>query len=67
VMKNLKDIYPVSTLRIEKGIQEVTLNGHERIISFTPVTGLPSADWYIGQSIDKEKHTRRCQNSVRLR
>ena len=55
VMKNLKDIYPASTLRIEKGIQEVTLNGHERIISFTPVTGLPSADWYIGQSIDKEK------------
>ncbi|PAA16126.1 chemotaxis protein [Pseudomonas fragi] len=55
VMKNLKDIYPASTLRIEKGIQEVRLNGHERIISFTPVTGLPSADWYIGQSIDKEK------------
>lgn len=55
VMKNLKDIYPSSSLRIEKGIQEVTLNGHERIISFTPVTGLPSADWYIGQSIDKEK------------
>ena len=55
VMKNLKDIYPASTLRIEKDIQEVTLNGHERIISFTPVTGLPSADWYIGQSIDKEK------------
>ncbi|OZY43074.1 chemotaxis protein [Pseudomonas fragi] len=55
VMKNLKDIYPASTLRIEKGIQEVKLNGHERIISFTPVTGLPSADWYIGQSIDKEK------------
>ena len=45
VMKNLKDIYPSSTLRIEKGIQEVSLNGHERIISFTPVTGLP-ADWY---------------------
>ena len=55
VMKNLKDIYPSSSLRIEKGIQEVTLNGQERIISFTPVTGLPSADWYIGQSIDKEK------------
>ena len=54
VMKNLKDIYPSSALRIEKGIQEVNLNGHERIISFTPVTGLP-ADWYIGQSLDKEK------------
>lgn len=55
VMKNLKDIYPSSVLNIKKGIQEVTLNGHERIISFTPVTGLPSADWYIGQSLDKEK------------
>ena len=55
VMKNLKDIYPSSSLRIEKGIQEVKLNGQERIIAFTPVTGLPSADWYIGQSIDKDK------------
>ena len=55
VMKNLKDIYPSSALKIQKGIQEVQLNGQERIISFTPVTGLPSADWYIGQSLDKEK------------
>lgn len=55
VMKNLKDIYPSSALKIQKGIQEVQLNGQERIISFTPVAGLPSADWYIGQSLDKEK------------
>ena len=55
VMKNLKDIYPSSALKIQKGIQEVQLNGQGRIISFTPVTGLPSADWYIGQSLDKEK------------
>ena len=55
VMKNLKDIYPSSSLKIEKGIQQVTLNGQERIISFTPVTGLPSADWYIAQSLDKDK------------
>ncbi|QXI28693.1 methyl-accepting chemotaxis protein [Pseudomonas vanderleydeniana] len=55
VMKNLKDIYPGSAPRIAKGIQEVTLNGQERILSFTPVVGLPSADWYIGLSIDKDK------------
>ena len=55
IIKNLKDIYPSSAVHIEKGIQQVTLNGQERIMSFTPVTGLPSADWYIGQSIDKEK------------
>ncbi len=55
VMKNLRDIYPSSSLRVERGIQDVTLNGNERIMSFTPVTGLPSADWYIGQSLDKKK------------
>jgi len=55
VMKNLKDIYPGSSVRIAKGIQEVTLNGQQRILSFTPVVGLPSADWYIGLSIDRDK------------
>ncbi|MDH1146201.1 methyl-accepting chemotaxis protein [Pseudomonas mosselii] len=55
VMKNLKDIYPGSPLRVETGIQEVSLDGKERIISFAPVDGLPSAQWYIGLSIDKEK------------
>ena len=55
VMKNLRDIYPSSSLSVERGIQDVTLNGNERIMSFTPVTGLPSADWYIGQSLDKKK------------
>ncbi|MDF9620982.1 methyl-accepting chemotaxis protein McpA [Pseudomonas entomophila] len=55
VMKNLKDIYPGSPLRVEPGIQEVSLDGKDRIISFAPVEGLPSAQWYIGLSIDKEK------------
>ena len=55
VMKNLKDIYPGTTLRIEQGLQDVTLNGQERILSFAPVKGLPSAKWYIGLSIDKDK------------
>ncbi|WP_411828332.1 methyl-accepting chemotaxis protein [Pseudomonas monteilii] len=55
VMKNLKDIYPGSNLRIAAGMQDVTLNGQDRIISFAPVAGLPSAQWYIGLSIDKDK------------
>jgi methyl-accepting chemotaxis protein len=36
-------------------MQDVTLNGQDRIISFAPVSGLPSAQWYIGLSIDKDK------------
>ena len=55
VMKNLKDIYPGSNLRIAAGMQDVILNGQDRIISFAPVAGLPSAQWYIGLSIDKDK------------
>ncbi|EKT4481350.1 methyl-accepting chemotaxis protein McpA [Pseudomonas putida] len=55
VMKNLKDIYPGSHLRVAAGMQDVTLNGQDRIISFAPVAGLPSAQWYIGLSIDKDK------------
>jgi len=55
VMKNLKDIYPGSDLRVAAGMQDVTLNGQDRIISFAPVAGLPSAQWYIGLSIDKDK------------
>ncbi|HDS1738082.1 methyl-accepting chemotaxis protein McpA [Pseudomonas sp. BP8] len=55
LMKNLKDIYPGSNLRVEAGMQDVTLNGEDRLISFAPVTGLPSAKWYIGLSIDKDK------------
>jgi len=55
VMKNLKDIYPNAGVRIEKGNQEVALNKQDRILSFTPVSGLPNAEWYIGLSIDKDK------------
>ncbi|WP_414156999.1 methyl-accepting chemotaxis protein McpA [Pseudomonas sp. BNK-15] len=55
VMKNLKDIYPGAGLRVEPGMQDVTLDGQQRLISFAPVAGLPSAQWYIGLSIDKEK------------
>jgi len=55
VMKNLKDIYPGSNVRIEKVNQDVVLNGQDRILSFTPISGLPNADWYIGLSIDKDK------------
>ncbi|KAA5845535.1 methyl-accepting chemotaxis protein [Pseudomonas chlororaphis] len=55
VMKNLKDVYPGANVHIQKGTQEVLLNGQERILSFTPVTGLPNAEWYIGLSIDRDK------------
>ncbi len=55
VMKNLKEIYPGQTLTLDKTLREVTLNGQQRLLSFTPISGLPGADWYIGLSIDRDK------------
>lgn len=53
VMKNLKDIYPRDTPPISSDISEVTLDGKERIVTFAPVKGLGSVNWYVGLSIDK--------------
>jgi len=55
VMKNLKDIYPQDTPRISNQFSEVTLDGERRILTFAPVTGLPSVQWYVGLSVDKAK------------
>ena len=55
VMKNLKEIYSGQTLTLEKTLREVTLDGRQRLLSFTPINGLPGADWYIGLSIDRDK------------
>ena len=54
IMKTLADIYPQNTPKIGSGFSEAVLNGHERILSFTQVKGLPSVNWYIGLSIDKD-------------
>ncbi|KIU50780.1 MULTISPECIES: methyl-accepting chemotaxis protein [Pseudomonas] len=55
VMKSLSDLYPNNTPRLTKELTEVENNGQTRILSFAPVKGLPSANWHIGLSIDKEK------------
>ena len=55
VMKNLKDIYPQNTPSISNAFSEVSVDGDTRILTFTPVQGLPSVKWHIGLSIDKEK------------
>lgn len=55
VMKSLREVYPQNTPQVSPGIAEATLDGIERILTFTPVQGLPSVKWYIGLSIDKDK------------
>ncbi len=55
VMKSLSDLFPQNTPRISKEPSEVQLDGKTRILSFAPVKGLPSANWYIGLSVDKDE------------
>ena len=55
VMKTLAEVYPQNTPRISNAFSEVNLDGSERILTFTPVEGLPSVKWHIGLSIDKAK------------
>ena len=55
VMKSLSEAFPKDTPRIGSGFSEVDVDGKTRIVSFTPIKGLPSVNWYIGLSVDKEK------------
>ncbi|MET1077881.1 MAG: methyl-accepting chemotaxis protein [Pseudomonas sp.] len=55
VMKNLQDVFPAQTPRISSEISEVEQDGATRILTFSPVKGLPSVTWHVGLSIDKAK------------
>jgi methyl-accepting chemotaxis protein len=55
VMKSLGEAYPQNTPRISRDFSEIVVDGKTRIVTFTPVKGLPSVNWYIGLSVDKEK------------
>nr|WP_176505940.1 MULTISPECIES: methyl-accepting chemotaxis protein [Pseudomonas] len=55
VMKSLSDLFPQDTPKLSGALTEVNANGQARLLTFTPIKGLPSANWYIGLSVDKDK------------
>ncbi len=55
VMKTLADMYPNHTPKISADFSEVQANGKDNIVTFTPIKGLPSVNWYLGISVDKDK------------
>jgi methyl-accepting chemotaxis protein len=55
VMKSLNEAYPKNTPRLSSDFSEVDVDGKTRIVTFTPIKGLPSVNWYIGLSVDKDK------------
>ncbi|XHF41376.1 methyl-accepting chemotaxis protein [Metapseudomonas boanensis] len=55
VMKKLRDIYPKHTPAISADFSEVEAEDGTRILTFAPIKGLPSVNWYVGLSVDKAK------------
>ena len=54
VGKSLAQVFPVNTPRISRDLSEVEVEGRTRIVTFTPIEGLSSVNWYIGLSVDKD-------------
>nr|WP_097304817.1 methyl-accepting chemotaxis protein [Pseudomonas chlororaphis] len=55
LMKSLSEAYPQNTPRINGDFSEIEVEGKSRIVTFTPIKGLPSVNWYIGLSVDKDR------------
>ncbi len=55
VMQSLRDIYPKNTSSLDSRYVEVQRDDSNRILSFSPVKGLPSVQWYVGISLDRDK------------
>ncbi len=52
VTRTLADAFPDATPAIGAGIARTTYAGKPVLVSFVPVTGLPSVEWYLGFTID---------------
>ncbi|WP_236235065.1 methyl-accepting chemotaxis protein, partial [Pseudomonas tohonis] len=54
ILKNLSDLYPGATPAIRPGVSEIEVDGRTQFISFTPIEGVPSTDWYIALVLDQD-------------
>jgi methyl-accepting chemotaxis protein len=47
-------LYPQDTPRVQAGVSEVEVDGKTQFIAFTPLEGLPSANWYVALVLDQD-------------
>ena len=52
---SIQQLYPQNTPTISSSLSETTLNGAKQILTFAPIQGLPSVNWYIGLAVDKDQ------------
>ncbi|WAI50814.1 methyl-accepting chemotaxis protein [Pseudomonas triclosanedens] len=54
IFKSLSDIYPQGAPKVQPGVQEVSVNGVDQLVSLTPVKGLPGVTWYVALVLNKD-------------
>jgi methyl-accepting chemotaxis protein len=55
VTKTLADAFPGNTPSISSGIMQAEVSGKPMLVSFVPVAGLPTVEWYVGFAVDSDK------------
>ena len=53
-LKDIQALYPQDTPRVQAGVSEVEVDGKTQFIAFTPLQGLPSANWYLALVLDQD-------------
>nr|WP_122387397.1 methyl-accepting chemotaxis protein [Pseudomonas syringae group genomosp. 7] len=54
VLKNINEAYPVNTPKIATGVTEIDSGKKPEIISFTPVQGVSTANWYVALVLEQD-------------
>ncbi|OBY60590.1 methyl-accepting chemotaxis protein [Pseudomonas sp. AU12215] len=54
IFKSLGEVYPQGAPKVQPGVQEVSINGEEQLVSMTPVKGLPGVTWYVALVLNKD-------------
>ncbi|MDU4254978.1 methyl-accepting chemotaxis protein, partial [Pseudomonas sp.] len=54
IFKSLGEVYPQGAPKVQPGVQEVSVNGEDQLVSMTPVKGLPGVTWYVALVLNKD-------------
>ncbi|WP_319941712.1 methyl-accepting chemotaxis protein [Pseudomonas californiensis] len=54
VLKNISEAYPTNTPKIATGVTEIDSGNKPEIISFTPVQGVSTANWYVALVLEQD-------------
>jgi methyl-accepting chemotaxis protein len=54
VTKTLADAFPAATPSISSNLVETEFAGKDVLVSFMPVAGLPTVEWYLGFVVDSD-------------